>query len=91
MAVIHKRDIDEVLQKLSNVANEYGLTRTDRFIGAFIEYFANIYGESINDVYDLDFQTRIDTVRKILQIIQWAVNQYIYHQVLQYLMKIIMK
>ena len=61
MAIVHKRDTNEVLNKLNDVARQYGLTRTDRFIGAFIDYFANIYGESINNNYDLDDQTRIDT------------------------------
>lgn len=61
MPLQFKRTPDEVQKQLVDRAAEHGYTRLDRFIGALIQVFSDVYADLYQQIYDLEPQTRIDT------------------------------
>jgi len=61
MAIEFKKTEDDILTELLNTANEYGIIRTDRFIGSVSNSIAAAYGDALNSIYDLETQMRRDT------------------------------
>lgn len=61
MPLQFKRTPDEVQKQLVDRAAEHGFTRLDRFIGALIQVFSDVYADLYQQIYDLEPQTRIDT------------------------------
>lgn len=61
MPLQFKRTPDEIQSALVNRAAEHGFTRLDRFIGALIQTFTDVYADIYQQIYDLEPQTRIDT------------------------------
>jgi hypothetical protein len=56
-----KRTKEQISNDLYTIAEEYGLVRTDRFVGGLIDSIvANLFN-SFQTVYDLENQSRIDT------------------------------
>lgn len=56
-----KRTQDQISDDLYKIAEEYGLVRTDRFVGGFIDSIVSNLFNSFQTVYDLENQSRIDT------------------------------
>lgn len=56
-----KRSQDQITNDLFSIAEEYGLARTDRFIGGFVSNIVSNLFNSFQTVYDLENQSRIDT------------------------------
>lgn len=56
-----KRTEDQVREELYTIVEEYGLVRTDRFIGGLVDTIVSNLYNSFSTVYDLEQQSRIDT------------------------------
>lgn len=56
-----KRTRTEIEDDLFGLAQEYGLSRTDRFIGSLLTSIIDALEENFTSLYDLEPQARIDT------------------------------
>lgn len=56
-----KRTRAEIETDIFGIAQEYGFSRTDRFIGSFITSILDQLEENFTGLYDLEPQSRIDT------------------------------
>lgn len=61
MAIEFKKTRDEMESDFFTMCEEYGLSRTDRFVSGLINPIIDALEENFNAVYDLERQTRIDT------------------------------
>lgn len=61
MAIEFKKTREEMESDFFTMCEEYGLSRTDRFVSGLINPIIDALEENFNAVYDLERQSRIDT------------------------------
>lgn len=61
MAIEFRKTREEIENDFFTLCEEYGLSRTDRFISGLINPIVDALEENFNAVYDLEKQSRIDT------------------------------
>jgi hypothetical protein len=61
MPIEFKKTRDVVERDLFNLCEEYGFTRTDRFISGIVTPIVDTLEENFSSIYDLEIQSRIDT------------------------------
>lgn len=61
MPIEFKKTRDVLERDLFNLCEEYGFTRTDRFISGIVTPIIDTLEENFSSIYDLEIQSRIDT------------------------------
>jgi hypothetical protein len=61
MPIEFKKTRDVVERDLFNLCEEYGFSRTDRFISGIVTPIVDTLEENFSSIYDLEIQSRIDT------------------------------
>jgi hypothetical protein len=61
MPIEFKKDRNTIENDLLTISQEYGFSRTDRFISGLITPIVDAIDENFSSVYDLEKQSRIDT------------------------------